>query len=179
MNTINESQPADNLENLEGKDSIIKIKELVKASSGTCFLNTKAAIPPSLGVRPMTIQQVDREGNLWIFSARDSHTNAEINRNPDVQLFFQGSNYADFMYLNGSAEIYADKQRIDDLWQPMMKTWFTEGKEDPRITLIKVIPEEGYYWDNKHGNVVAGIKMIIGAVIGKTLDDSIEGEVKI
>ena len=52
-----------------------------------------------------------------------------------------------------------------------------EGVDDPRITVIRVVPEQGYYWDNKHGNMVAGIKMIIGAMSGKTLDDSIEGEV--
>ena len=59
-----------------------------------------------------------------------------------------------------------------------MKTWFTEGKEDPRITLIKVTPTSGYYWDNKHGGLVAAVKMVIGASIGKTLDDSISGQLK-
>jgi len=37
------------------------------------------------------------------------------------------------------------------------------------------VPEGGYYWDNKHGSAVAGIKMLVGAAIGVTLDDSIEG----
>ena len=59
----------------------------------------------------------------------------------------------------------------------MLKTWFTEGVDDPRITVIQVAPKGGYYWDNKHGNAVAGVKMLIGAAIGKTLDDSIEGRV--
>jgi len=43
--------------------------------------------------------------------------------------------------------------------------------------LLKITPSEGYYWDNKHGNLVAGIKMMVGAAIGKTLDDSIEGKI--
>ncbi len=58
-----------------------------------------------------------------------------------------------------------------------MKTWFTEGEDDPRITVIKVAPLDGYYWDNKQGNAVAGVKMMIGAALGKTLDDSIEGRI--
>ena len=45
--------------------------------------------------------------------------------------------------------------------------------------MIEVRPTEGYYWDNKHGNAIAGIKMLIGAAIRKTLDDSIEGELKV
>jgi len=34
-------------------------------------------------------------------------------------------------------------------------------------------------WDNKHGNTVAGVKMLIGAALGKTLDDSIEGKLDV
>ncbi len=60
-----------------------------------------------------------------------------------------------------------------------MKTWFTEGVDDPRITVIRVQPNEGYYWDTKHGSAVAGIKMLIGAAISKTLDDSIEGTLRV
>ena len=60
-----------------------------------------------------------------------------------------------------------------------MKTWFTEGEDDPRISLIKVQPAEGYYWDNKHGNLVAGVKMLLGMATGQTLDDSIEGKLKL
>ena len=58
-----------------------------------------------------------------------------------------------------------------------MKVWFTEGENDPRIALIRVSPQAGYYWDNKHGNMVAGAKMLVGLVFGKTLDDSIEGKI--
>ncbi len=80
--------------------------------------------------------------------------------------------------MEGKATISRDKQRIKDLWQFVIGTWFTEGIDDPRITVIKVTPIEGYYWDNKHGNTIAGIKMLFGAMIQKTMDDSIEGELQ-
>ncbi|MDQ2693096.1 MAG: pyridoxamine 5'-phosphate oxidase family protein, partial [Chloroflexota bacterium] len=31
----------------------------------------------------------------------------------------------------------------------MFETWFTEGKDDPRVAAIKVTPTGGYYWDTK------------------------------
>jgi general stress protein 26 len=68
-----------------------------------------------------------------------------------------------------------NKATIKALWKPILRTWFTEGEDDPRITVIAVTPASGYYWDNKHGDMVAGVKMAVGAAIGKTLDDSIEG----
>ncbi|MBC7615819.1 MAG: pyridoxamine 5'-phosphate oxidase family protein, partial [Pedobacter sp.] len=72
-----------------------------------------------------------------------------------------------------------DKAIIKELWEPLLKVWFTEGIDDPRISVIKVAPSEGYYWDNKHGNAIAFAKMVAGAIIGKTLDDSIEGKLEV
>src|SRR4030095_6199649 len=109
----------------------------------------------------------------------DSHKNAEIQQDDTVQMLFQGSKHSDFLSVYGHATISKDKNKIKELWEPLIKTWFTEGVDDPRITVIKVEPSEGYYWDTKHGNVVAFMKMAIGAATGKTLDDSIEGKIKV
>ncbi len=178
MDSINSNQPEENRANLTNDEALEKIKELI-AQTETCFFCTAAATGPSKGVRPMTIQQVDDEGNLWIMSAKDSSTNEEIALDAHVKLYFQGSKHSDFLYLTAEASIHYDKAKIKELWSPLLKTWFTEGEDDPRISLLKVVPQTGYYWDNKHGNMVAGVKMLIGAAIGKTLDDSIEGQLKV
>ena len=98
---------------------------------------------------------------------------------PAVQLLFQGSSYSDFATLFGYASISGDKEKIKELWHPILKTWFTDGIDDPRISVIKVTPSEGYYWDTKHGKLVAFAKQMVGAILGKTLDDSIEGKLEL
>jgi general stress protein 26 len=178
MDSINRNQPEDNHEDLTGDKAIQKIKELVdKAKS--CFFCTAVAAGESNGARPMSVQQIDDDGNLWFLSADDSHKNLEISQDPTVTLFFQGSPHSDFLQLIGHATISRDRAKIEELWEPIIKTWFTGGKDDPRITVIKVTPMEGYYWDTKHNRAVAGVKMLIGAAVGKTLDDSIEGKLKV
>jgi general stress protein 26 len=178
MDSINKNQPENNHQNLYSAQAIAKIKELTdKAES--CFFSTAVATTGSCGTRPMSVEEVDDQGNLWFLSSIDSHKNIEIAQDPNVTLYFQGSAHSDFLVLKGIATISRDPQRIKDLWKPIMKTWFTEGEDDPRITVVKVAPTEGYYWDTKHGFAVAGVKMLVGAVIGKTLDDSIEGQLKI
>lgn len=174
MNSINQQQTEQNKENLFGSEAIDKIRDLA-LNAETCFFCTAIKTGSPFETRPMTIQQVDENGNLWFLSASDSHLNLQISEDPNVQLLFQGSKRSDFLTINGSATVSRDKQKIKDYWEPIMKTWFTEGEDDPRITVIKVQPDSGYYWDNKHGNAVALLKMAVGAVMGKTLDDSIEG----
>jgi general stress protein 26 len=177
MNSINQNQAEENHENLSAAAAIKKIRDMTKGAA--CFFCTRALGGGSGGTRPMSVLQADEAGDLWFLSASDSHTNRELKSDPGVELYFQRSPHSDFMHLVGTAQVSTDQTKIDELWEPLFKTWFTEGKEDPRITVIRVSPTKGYYWDTKHGNAVAGIKMLIGAALGKTLDDSIEGTVAV
>ena len=54
-----------------------------------------------------------------------------------------------------------------------------EGEDDPNLSVIKVVPEDGYYWNNKNGKMVAIAKMATAFVTGKTMDDGIEGNLKL
>jgi len=172
MDSINRNQPEHNHEDLAGPNAVKRIKDMVEDAK-SCFFESRGA-----DVRPMSVLDVDEAGNLWFLSAADSHKNVEVAADAKVRLYFQASKHSGFLYLDGMATISRDKAKISELWSPELKTWFTEGEDDPRITVIKVAPTGGYYWDNKHGNFVAGIKIMVGAAIGKTLDDSIEGRVQ-
>jgi general stress protein 26 len=176
MDSINKNQEEENMKDLSGAEATEKIKELA-GKADTCFFCTDIKTGQPFPTRPMAVQKIDDEGNFWFLSADDSHKNAEIKQDDFVQLLFQGSSYSDFLNVYGKATITKDKNVIKELWKPILKTWFTEGEDDPRITAIKVDTEGGYYWDNKHGNAVAMIKQVIGAFRGKTMDDSIEGNI--
>ena len=178
MDSINRNQPEENRDNLHEAEAIEKIKELVEKGQN-CFFCTTESTEKSNGARPMNVRQVDENGNLWFLIANDSHTFQDLNEDPFVQLFFQGSKHSDFLQLKAQVEVIHSRAKLEQLWEPIIKTWFTEGIDDPRIAMIKVKPFEGYYWDTKHGSTVAGVKMMIGAVTGKTLDDSIEGKLTV
>ena len=175
MDSINQQQPEENHRDLHGAEAQVKIKELA-GKTNTCFFSTQLGAGGAPAVRPMAVQEIDEAGNLWFLSASDSHKNQELQADSQVQLLFQGSAYSDFLSLVGTATISTDPARIRELWNPILKAWFTEGVDDPRITVLRVAPSSGYYWDNKHGDAVAAVKMMIGAAVGKTLDDSIEGQ---
>jgi general stress protein 26 len=176
MDSINQQQPEKNYEDLHNREAAKKIKDLVEKSK-TCFFCTNIKTGEPFSTRPMSIQKIDNNGLLWFLSSVDSHKNEEIDHDPYVQLLFKGADYSDFLSLYGETTISKDKEKIKELWEPTLKTWFTEGIDDPRITVIRFEPLQGYYWDTKHGQLVAFAKQMIGAAIGKTLDDSIEGKI--
>lgn len=172
MNSINQNQPEPNRADLHGPAAVAKIKELVgQAQAGFFCTNGGSAV----AARPMNVRQVDDRGHLWFLAASDGRLVEQLLRDPAVHLFFQSSPHSGFLHLSGTARVSADKAKIAELWEPVLRTWFTGGMDDPRIRVIEVAPADGYYWDNKHGDTVAGLKMWVGAAIGKTLDDSVEG----
>lgn len=178
MTSINQNQPEKNHQDVSGADAVAKIRELV-AQSPNCFFCSKTSAPAPAGARPMNVRQVDDDGILWFLSANDSHANQELALDSSVTLYFHGSKHSDFLALAGDAEVSTDLAKIKELWEPILKTWFTGSIDDPRITVIKFSPIAGYYWDTKHGNMVAGVKMMIGASLGITLDESIEGKINV
>lgn len=178
MDSINQQQPEHNRENLSGAEAAKKIKELAEGAQ-TCFFCTDIQQGKPFSVRPMSAQKVDDEGNIWFLSADDSNKNEQVAADPNVQLLFQGSQHSDSLTIFGTASVSRDRQKIKELWMPLAKVWFTEGEDDPRITVIKVKPTDGYYWDTKHGRMIAFAKMIVGAITGETLDDSVEGKLEV
>ena len=78
MDSINKQQEEENIKDLQGKEAIKKMKELVNISEACFFCTDLNKVGVPLSIRPMSVQQVDDEGNLWFLSAKDSHKNEEL-----------------------------------------------------------------------------------------------------
>lgn len=178
MNSIDKNQKEKNLENLMGKEAVEKVQELIEKAD-TCFFCTSIETDKAFETRPMSPQKVDDNGTIWFLSAKDSHKNLDLQETPKAQLLFQGGSYSNFLSLYGRVIVSQDKAKIHELWEPTLKTWFTEGEDDPRITVLEFIPSEGHYWDTKNGMVVATAKRLFGSIVGETYDDSIQGDIKL
>lgn len=167
---------ADPRENLSSRKAAEKIQTIAKAAR-VCLFGTHTKNGP-LSVRPMAVQDVDAQGNLWFLSGKSSAKNREIARDPRVQLLFANTGKSQYLDLRGTASISTDRALIKEHWTPIAKTWFHGGIDDPEATVVKVNVEGGYYWDTLHGKTVALLSVALGAITGKTLDDSVEGRVR-
>ena len=162
--------------NLQHHEAADKIRELVN-NNRICLFCTHLEEQP-FETRPMSVLDVDDEGNLWFLSDKNSNKNQEIKQDDAVQLLFANSSNSEYMSIYGKADVFYDRSKVEELWNPIAKAWFTEGKDDPRISIIRVNAEQGYYWDTQNGKMVDFIKMLAGAVIGKTMDGGVEGTLR-
>jgi general stress protein 26 len=160
---------------LKDSSAVQKIKDLAEDIKTCMFCTYKG---DKLQSRPMSAQKVDDDGVLWFLSDNSSEKNEEILKNSTVELFFSEP-HDQFLTLHGQATILYDREIIKELFTPIVKVWMPEGVEDPNLSVIKVIPNEGYYWNNKNGKVVAVAKMATAFITGKTMDDGIEGNLNL
>jgi len=95
--------------------------------------------------RPMRVAKVTDDSDLWFATSKNSGKVDEIRSNDTVAITMQGG--GKYLSLTGTAELIDDRATIDELWSEAWKMWFPQGKDDPSITLLKVVAEEGAYWD--------------------------------
>jgi general stress protein 26 len=158
-------------------EAIAKIKQLAEDIK-TCMFFTELSVRP-IPTRPMGVQEVDDKGNLWFLSSKSSNKNVEIGHDNEVQLVFAENSAAHYLSIFGRATIYTDRSHVEDIWTPLAKAWFEEGKSDPEATVIKVEPQDAYYWDTKYGKLVTLFKIAVGAVTGNTDEAGVEGRLKV
>ena len=165
------------VENLSNQEAVEKIKELAEKAQTFMFTTSIQSDYPT--TRPMTVQEVDAEGNLFFISSSESHNVDEIKENNRVQLYFSNTSNYEFLYVLGEASLHTDKALIEKYWTKIAEAWF-EGKDDPRIRIVKVKPVDAYYWDTKYSKIVSLVKIGWAAVTGAKIEDGgIEGELKV
>ncbi|MBN9165797.1 MAG: hypothetical protein BGO98_11415 [Myxococcales bacterium 68-20] len=96
--------------------------------------------------RPMSIAAVEGSNTIWFATAQSSPKSDEIRRDTRVSVTFQSRRR--FVALSGTAELVDDRSKIHELWRPSWKLWFTKGKDDPSIVLIRVTVTDAEFWDN-------------------------------
>lgn len=165
-------------ENLTNKDAVDKLKSLVEDIQ-VCLFCTNLKTDDGAETRPMTAINVCDQGNIWFFSKKNSEKNQAIEADNKVQLFFSHPGKNRYLIVNGEAEIIFDKAKIDQLWTPVAKIWFEQGKDDPDISIIKVTPATAYYWDTDGNRMINLLKMAASVATVSNLITGKEGTLEV
>lgn len=110
----------------------------------TAMLTTKS-LEGDLRSRPMAVAEVCDDATVFFATDVTSVKVDEAESFPHVNVSCQSRDT--FLSLSGSASIVRDRGKIRELWQPTWNIWFPDGKEDLRLSLLRVDGERGEYWD--------------------------------
>ena len=113
--------------------------------------------------RPMTGQiEGDEGGPIWFFADTDSNLVELIDAGGDnrAMAHFVSKGHDVWATVHGTLSTTKDRAIIDRLWNPFVAAWY-EGKDDPKIVLIRLDTESAQIWIDA-SSTVAGIKMLLG-----------------
>lgn len=113
--------------------------------------------------RPMTAMVEDESGPIWFFTANDTEIPRAVGSAAGRAVATFGSKGHDlFATVHGTVRVDNDPAKIDKFWNSYVAAWFEGGKNDPKVTLLRLDPEHAEIWLDE-SSFLAGIKMLLGA----------------
>jgi len=143
---------------LQNEEAVQKFQRLVKDVNVCMFTTISDTL--ELFSRPMATIQVDDDGNAWFFTNEFSEKVHEISKDNSVYLIYSHPRHNTYVYVKGTCTVVVDRSKIDEMWTPVLKAWFPQGKDDPKLCLLKVVTTEAYYWNHASSNMSVFFSMM-------------------
>lgn len=152
-------------EHTDNNEDIKKLRELIKDIRFAML--TTAEEDGTLRSRPMATQQTEFDGDLWFFTSADTAKVDEIKQDRHVNVSYADPEKQKYVSVSGKAELVRDREKIEELWNPILKAWFPEGLDDPNLALLKVNVEQAEYWNSPSSAVVRLVGFAKALVTGE------------
>jgi general stress protein 26 len=133
-------------------EATIKLRELLDDQH--VGMLTSPAPSGELHSRPLTLCEVDDDGNLWFFVSNDAEWVRGANPGVAVNVAFVDEENQKWVSVAGTATIHDDEAKIDRLWSKMAEVFFPDGRNDSSIRLLAVDGSTAEYWDTPSSKLV-------------------------
>ena len=122
--------------------------------------------------RPMTAQLDGRHGPIWFFTSKDHQLVNDLDQNSRAIATFASKGHDLFAAVHGSLSVDTNRAIVDKLWNRFVAAWYEGGKDDPKLCLLRLDPENAEIWLDG-SSVVAGVKMLLGMDPKKQYEDHV------
>lgn len=147
-------------------DDLATIDAIIKKSR-FATVTTRTA-DGDLVSRPLAVLERDFDGTVWFFTADPSPKTDDIAHDAHVNVAYVDGQSV--VSLAGTATVERDRARIDEFWNPWAEAWFTEGKDDPSVALLRVDATTAEYWHIDKPAVVRAVEIVKALATGTPPD---------
>ena len=113
--------------------------------------------------RPMTAQFEEDRSPIWFFTSSDNARVEALGEGGGNRAIatFASKDHDIFAAVHGTVSVDTDRAVVERLWNPFVAAWYEEGKDDPKLRLLRLDAEQAEIWENGN-SLVAGAKMLFG-----------------
>lgn len=126
---------------------------------------------PGYHHQPMTGFGEPEIGAIWFFTRDDTDFAKDVAAGGQTGMFcYQAKDEKLQACIHGRLTIDQDRQRIDRYWNPVVAAWYPDGKDDPRLTLIRFDAHDGRVWVSDKGVLGFGYEILKANLTKSTPD---------
>ncbi len=129
--------------------------------------------------RPMAMQDVEFDGDLWFFTGKHSPKVHQIEEEPRVNVAFSDPEHQTYVSLSGTASLVIDPAKNKELWNPALQAWFPQGLDDPELSLLKIHVDGAEYWDAPSSAIAHVVGFVQAKLTGKSGDPGDHAKVEL
>jgi general stress protein 26 len=124
----------------------------------------------------MTQQALEDDATLWFFTSNDSELVQNLLLHPKVNISFAEPSNNVYVSITGEAGLVHDREKKEELWNPMVSAWYPLGADDPRVVLLRVKIQCAEYWDSHSDKMMSIFSMAKAVITGERPKDVGEHE---
>ncbi len=106
---------------------------------------------PKRHLQPMTGFAEPQTRTIWFFCQRDNDLIQNPGRDCMAMFCINAKDHDLWACLGGELSESHDSDRIDRFWGPVTAAWFRDGKDDPKLTLLRFSVNDAQVWSVKKG----------------------------
>lgn len=108
--------------------------------------------------RPLAVQNVEPDGDMWFFTHRDTSQASHVQGNRAVNISF--SQRGTWISVSGTGQIVEDRAKAKELWSSEVEAWFPDGPDTPGLVFLRIDADSAEYWDAPGGAVTTAVQFI-------------------
>lgn len=150
-----------------------QLRRLASAIANVPFaMMTTVKAEGRLHTKPMVTQKIvdleKFEGTLWFFTRQRSGKVSEIGHDRELSLTYVDPDKHIYVSVSGTGVVSRDRGKMKELWNPLLKTWFPQGLEDPDLVLLRVDIDYAEIWEHQTNSLVHFLGLAKSIIKGKT-----------
>jgi general stress protein 26 len=141
---------------MSNAETISKVTDIINDSRIGMFTTINAQ--GALVSRPLAVQDVKDDGDMWFFTSANTSQVAHIRANSAVNVSFGKG--TEWVSVAGTAEVVTDRQLIHEMWNQVVEAWFPDGPDTPEVVLLHVGSDSAEYWTSPGGTAATVLQWI-------------------
>ena len=126
--------------------------------------------------RPMTAQLANEEdhGPAWFFTSTETDLGKHVQQAgaPEASFHFVSKGHDVWATVSGRLQLDMNRAMIDKLWNPYVAGWYEQGKDDPKLLLLRMDLDHAKIWKDG-SSLVAYVLTLLGRDPKKDYQDNV------